>query len=643
MVPLSQLTAETVYSDEVFEEVFSEEDDIYRARLILSLQDRAAELGRKKQFEEMLKAYKKKHREHEREERARKKSSTVSLLENWTNFTDCPYGQMECKNWIASDSGVFISNPNPGAPDILACYHPILPVGRLRNLETGEERIKIGYKDENGNWQEKIFDKSVIASSNKIVALAGQGIGVTSETAKYLVRYLADVEYKNRDDIKTQYSTSKLGWGRYGDFLPYDTEVIFDGDYKFHAVYDSIRPHGDYETWKNHVRELRQTGRLEVKFLLAASFSSILIKKIGALPFFVDLWGDTEGGKTVSLMVAASVWADPDESRYIGDFKTTDVALETKADMLNNLPMFLDDTSKVSKKIADNFEGIVYDMCSGKGKSRSNKELGINRENRWSTCFICNGERLLSGYVNQGGAVNRILEVKAYDNIFVDPQKTCEIIKNNYGYAGKEFVEIVKRISPDELKKLVKDFQRKLLDESNMQKQVISLSIVLAADKLIEEYIFKDNCTISINEAKSVLVSRVELSENIRAYKYIMDMPTMHPDKFTPIGNPSEFDKTIWGEDKGDCILFIPAAFEVICKEGNFSRKSFTGWAMQNDLLDVTKGRGDSKQYRYCIDGIWHTKTVICVKKTDDIEAYMKDRKREGKVLIGEQEELVFD
>ena len=60
----------------------------------------------------------------------------------------------------------------------------------------------------------------------------------------------------------------------------------------------------------------------------------------------VDLWGETEGGKSVTLMLAASVWANPAESAYIGDFKTTDVALEAKANMLNHLPMILDDTSK---------------------------------------------------------------------------------------------------------------------------------------------------------------------------------------------------------------------------------------------------------------------------------------------------------
>ena len=64
------------------------------------------------------------------------------------------------------------------------------------------------------------------------------------------------------------------------------------------------------------------------------------------------------------------------------------MALEAKSDMLNNLPLILDDTSKVSAKIRDNFEGIVYDLCSGKGKSRSNKELGVNRENRWQNCIL---------------------------------------------------------------------------------------------------------------------------------------------------------------------------------------------------------------------------------------------------------------
>ena len=91
------------------------------------------------------------------------------------------------------------------------------------------------------------------------------------------------------------------------------------------------------------------------------------------------------------MMLAASIWANPDNNQYIGDFKTTDTQLEIRADLLNHLPLMLDDTSKTSSRIRDNFEGVVYDLCSGKGKSRSNKELGIRRENRWKNTILTNG------------------------------------------------------------------------------------------------------------------------------------------------------------------------------------------------------------------------------------------------------------
>lgn len=73
----------------------------------------------------------------------------------------------------------------------------------------------------------------------------------------------------------------------------------------------------------------------------------------------------------------------------------------------------MDDTSKVSDRIRGNFEGMVYDLCSGKGKSRSNRDLGVNRENRWQNRILTSGERALQTYVSQGGAINRILKLSA--------------------------------------------------------------------------------------------------------------------------------------------------------------------------------------------------------------------------------------
>ena len=578
MVPLGELTRESILSDEVLTELFDQEDEIYKARLLLSLEDRASELGVKGKFTKLVNAFKR----VERVTRQQKKQHQNTLVDNWTNFTG-EYDSMRCGSWIASDNGIFTFNKDY-SNEVIVCYHPILPVERLRNLETGEEQLKIAFK-RNHTWREIIVPKDLVSSSNKIVALSKLGVAVTSENAKLLVKYLSDVENLNDDHIPVQKSTSKLGWIANG-FMPYDDEIVFDGDTRFKQLFDSIKESGNRDAWYKHVKELRKSGRMEIKFLLAAAFASALVKPLGGLPFFVDLWGETEGGKTVSLMVATSVWANPDESRYIGDFKTTDVALEARADMLNNLPVVLDDTSKTSARIRDNFEGIVYDLCSGKGKSRSNKELGMNRENRWANCILTNGERPLTSYVNQGGAINRILEVECGEKVYKNPQRTADTMKKNYGFAGKEFVELIKRMGVD----AVRDIQREILDElqddEKMQKQSLSLSIVLTADRIATDFLFKDGQYISLEDAKEVLVDRNELSDNERCYRYLMDKVAMNGQRFDITSTVEK-----WGTVEKGYAIFFNQAFDELCRAGGFSKKSFLSWADRKGLIQTERGR----------------------------------------------------
>lgn len=583
---LKEYDASSILEDEVFETIFDEEDQIMRARMILSLIDRAKELGVKTKFEEILKAYKRAIRSTEAEERSKKRGEVS--LENYTNFSsNGKYENMFCGPWIATDNGVYAQNfmsPN----DIVACYHPILPISRLKNMETNEEQIVLAYK-RNGHWNEIKVPKDIISSANKIISLSKYGISVTSENAKHLVRYLSDVENMNDDYIDIQTSTSKLGWHS-NDFIPYDSDIIFDGDTRFRSLFEAIHEKGSEDIWIEHVSEIRKSGRIEAKFMLAASFASVLVGMLGTLPFFVDLWGETEGGKSVSLMLACSVWANPDESQYIGDFKTTDVALEAKADMLNNLPMILDDTSKTSSRIKDNFEGVVYDLCSGKGKSRSNKELGVNRENRWKNCILTNGERPLQSYVCQGGAINRILEVECGANVYLDPQNTANTLKRNYGFAGKRFIEIIKAIGIDSIKEIYQGFCKQLFAADKMQKQSMSLAVVLTADKIVTEHIFKDKCYISIDEAKETLVDRNMISDNERCYQYLIDKVAM---------NSVRFDGTTgvekWGTIDGSFAYFYPQAFEDLCKAEGFSKKSFLSWADRKELI-LTEGGRTTKQ-----------------------------------------------
>ena len=618
---LTKMNEKTILSDEVFEEIFSQEDEIYKARLLLSAQEVAERFHVKGKFDQMVKAYKR----VDRETKQRKKQQQTAGMNNYTDF-DGPYENMYCGSWIAGETGIYAQNM--ATVEQIACYHPILPIERLKNLETGEEQIKLAFK-RNGRWEEIIIPKTMITSASKIVALSGRGVAVTSENAKLLVRYLSDVENRNTGQIAVQYSSSKLGWIK-KEFLPYDTEITFDGDSRFRQLFENIGEHGNRAKWYEHVKALRQSGRMEIKLMLAASFASVLIHQIGALPFFVDLWGETEGGKTVTLMLAASVWANPAESAYIGDFKTTDVALEAKANMLNHLPMILDDTSKKNRRIEENFEGVVYDLCSGKGKTRSNRDIGINTESHWNNCILTNGERPLTSYVNQGGAINRILEIECGEKIYADPQLTADTLKQNYGFAGKDFVEVIKAMGADAVREIQKDFQQQLFDDEKMQKQSISLSIILTADKIATDTLFKDGQYISIDEAKKVLIDRNELSDNERCYRYILDKVAMNSMRFDADTNCEK-----WGIIENGYAVFYNQSFDELCKSGGFSKKSFLSWAAKKKII-VQSGGKNTKVTR--IGG----NVVRCVwLRIEEVQEFETDEN--GFIQVDEQIKLPFD
>lgn len=575
MKKIEEVTKSDLLSREFMQEVFDEEDEIERGVNIANLMDRARELKVYTEFKILLDAFRKAEREALPEK-------TKGTLCQWTNFESDEYDNMICGYWNATERGIL--KPNS---DEYACYHPILPVERLKNIETGAEQIKLAYK-RNGTWHEIVVPKSLIASASKIVALAEQGIAVTSENAKLLVKYLSDVENQNDNFIKIKRSTSKFGWLN-KDFIPFDGDIIFDGDMKFKQVSESVTTQGSYTTWLDHVRTVRARKRIESKFCLAASFASVLVAPLRGLPFFVDLWGGTEAGKSVALMLAASVWANPDENAFIGDYKSTETALEAKADMLNHLPMLLDDTSNQNRRLAENFESLVYVLCSGKGKTRSNKDIGINRESRWKNCIITNGEKPLTSYVNQGGAMNRILEISCDGYIFEDPRLTASVAKNNYGYAGRDFIKILKEIGVEGIMEIQKSFLDELDNDEKMQKQSLSLSIVLTADKIATDYIFKDGEYIDIEEAKQVLIDKNEISDNERCYRFILDRVVANRGRFDPRNENIEQ----WGVIEDNYVLMISTALSRLCKEEGFSRLSFLKWASDKGLIQGKNGRYD--------------------------------------------------
>ena len=204
----------------------------------------------------------------------------------------------------------------------------------------------------------------------------------------------------------------------------------------------------------------------------------------------------------------------------------------------------------------------------------------------------------MSSYVSQGGAINRILEVECQDHVFTDPQEAVEVFKRNYGHAGKQFVKIIKEMGVDEIRSIQQEFQKKIYQDGKMQKQSISLSIVLTADKIITERIFHDGEYIDLEEAKNVLVDHNELSEHERCYRYVLDKISMNNQRFD-----TETKVEKWGTfeqvDGVDYAVIYTQAFKEICNSGGFSDKAFLSWADKNSVIKTSGGRF-TKTKRFC-------------------------------------------
>lgn len=578
------LTAISILENNTFIELLEEKDEVERTKLIIALTEKAKQLGVKANFEQLLKAFQKK--EMQALKAKQNKRTPTETFDNITNFESLIYPDMSCGNWVADKNGVRTYSM---FGECLACYHPILPIKRLINAETGTEKIVLAFLKAN-KWREITVDKGQIATNTKITDLANVGVSVTSETSRYLVKYLSDVENYNIDIIPEYVSTSKMGWIN-GEFMPYANNVIFDGNSRFEDTFSAITQSGDYEQWLELVKYYRAKGRVELKFYLAASFASVLVQPLNALPFWCNVWGGTGAGKTVAEMIAVSIWADPTNSRYISNFKTTDVATEIKSDFLNNLPLVLDDTATIKRKMGDNFSTFIYDLCSGKGKSRSNRNLGINKEKTWSNVIFSSGETPLNSENLQAGAMNRVLDLEADStSIFEDGQAVVDIIGQNYGYAGKEFISVIKEIGFEKIEEMQKEFLQKIKAENKMEKQSVSLSILLTADKIATEHIFKDDCYIDFADIKQVLVSEESLSENERCYEFVLGEVAGNPNKFKP-NNFGEYQGEMWGCYQDEYIVILSNVFEKICKNAGYSSKGFLAWAAKNNYVLSSNGK----------------------------------------------------
>lgn len=549
------------------------------SREVIKMADRAKAVGFKN-FRKLWKEF------LEVKDKERKQQLTIEP--NQTDFDDQML-ELSCGEWEASDWGIYRTDKS-GAREC-ACTHPIMPVERLVNIDTGEVKLKLAYKrpGKDKKWQFIVIGKTISSSAKKLnEALSAVGVSVNEETAPRLMSFLTEIEDKNYDAIPESKSIGRLGYISGEGFSPYVDGLVFDGDANFRHLYSTVQERGSSTAWYETALECRKMS-VTARIMLAASFASPLLSIVGALPFFVHLWGvDSGTGKTVALMLAASVWGDPALGGYVQTFNGTQVGQERTASFLNHLPMCLDELQLTkNSKGQSNFD--VYQLAQGVGRSRGKKSGGIEKLPTWSCCFLTTGESPITSMSSGAGAVNRVIDIECTSGSVAiqDGHRISNALKQNYGWAGRMFVDELYRNenTTEQIRTIYNDMFKELLGGNSTEKQAMAAAAILTADLLATEWIFKDDNCLTFDEISEFLATRDAVSAGRRAYDWLCNWVSENSNHFY-CGDNIPVGSVYGGLD--ETIAYInPNAFNDALKEAGFDPKATLSYFRSNNLIDA--------------------------------------------------------
>lgn len=525
-----------------------------------------------------------------------KAQSGTIYIDNVTNFTNQPL-ELNAGDWEADDGGIFKKN---GYNDEVACPHPIMPVERLVNIDTGEEKLQLAFR-KGTIWRKIIVSKTVLASSNKVTELAGSGIAVTSQNARAFIQYISDMENMNYYLIPEKKSIGRFGYIPDEGFSPFVDGLIFDGDVNFKAMFQTVRSRGSETKWLETAAEVREMST-SARIILAASFASVLLEPLNCLPFFVHLWGvDSGTGKTVALMVAASVWGDPAVGSYVKTFDGTVVGMEKTAAFLNNLPFCLDEL-QLAKDSKGRTTFDVYKLAQGVGRTRGNRSGGVDLTPTWRNCILTTGESPLTGTASGAGAVNRVIDIecKSAQAVIKDGMRISGAVKRNYGFAGRKFVERLYQPGViDQVSERYRELFRILSDRDTTEKQAMAAAAIILADELACQWIFSGQQPLTIEQVSEFLASKAAVSAGDRGYKYLCDWVTQNSNKLC--GRSENPNIEVLGALEDGRAYIIRSVFERILQDAGYSTAAMISYLKQSNLIE-TRGRANTKGKR--INGI---------------------------------------
>lgn len=358
---------------------------------------------------------------------------------------------------------------------IVAVSAPFEIVGRVRDPKGLGWAKMIRWTDEDSRVHTYSVPDAALHGdlSPLIKALATEGLKIYRNTGSHFADYLNLVEVRER--VTT---VERTGWHEIGGkrvfVLPDETfgepegETVSLTNVKT-APFES---RGTLDGWREGVGHL-VTGQSRHVFAVSAAFVGPLLAIVDQDGGGFNFYGGSSTGKSTAIEAAASVWGKGASPGFVSSWRSTANALEASAALHAETLLALDELGVVDGKDA---AAAAYQLASGTGKGRSNKDGSLRDPMTWRVSFVSTGEMTLADKLIESkqramaGQAVRLVDIPAdvgkghgsFDHVgdFKGGKELSDAIKraarSSYGTAGPEFVRQLIAARPDEVAQLVR-------------------------------------------------------------------------------------------------------------------------------------------------------------------------------------------
>jgi hypothetical protein len=253
----------------------------------------------------------------------------------------------------------------------------------------------------------------------------------------------------------------QFGWQPDGSFV-INNKQISKGDVRVVPVSPELinlvantTPSGTLDAWRTVVNMFIAKKKHDILFSMLTGFASPLMEFTGHNGVAIHVQSHSSGtGKTVSLMLAASVFGHP--SRSFVSIQSSVLATIHRMGLQNSLVVPIDEVTTKTRNTTEGAVGwakeFLLAVTQGKGKERIDGSTIKERRNitQWKLLALLSSntsiiDGLTSSTTTTEGEINRLLEIEMHEPLGLtrEEEQLVGTLADNYGYAGYQFIRWV--------------------------------------------------------------------------------------------------------------------------------------------------------------------------------------------------------